>query len=110
MPENPSHADILKAIGSLQKDVGVILMDLQGLKSQVQALIRCVGEEKEDDHGQLYGTGLVGKHMRLAARVDKRFRSFDDWRNYAMGALGASTLLIAAIWWIIKYRIEELLR
>lgn len=110
MPENASHADILKAVHKCQHDIGVMIMDMQGLKGQVQMLIRCLGEEGEDDHGVPVGTGLVGRHMRLAARVDKRFRSFDDWRNYAIGAIAAAGMMLAAIWWLIEQRVSQVLR
>lgn len=110
MTETASHADILKAVNKCSHDISVVLMTVQRLQTQVENVVKCLGEEKEDERGQTFGTGLVGKHMRLESRVDKRFRSFDDWRNYAMGASAASVLLIAAVWWIIKVRVAELLQ
>jgi hypothetical protein len=109
-PENPSHGDIMRAVNGMRADMGVLIMDMKGLKTELAAVVKCLGKEDEDEHGNAFGTGLVGRHMRLQARVDKRFRLYDDWRNYAIATFMTASMFIGIIWWIVEKRIEQVLR
>ena len=102
-PLHPSHADILNAVNLIQ-------LTLQRVETGLKDLKEAVGTEGTDDRGQPIGTGVRGRLGRLEGRVDKRFRTFDDWRNYAMGAMAASLLLVTAIWWIVQDRVGHLLK
>jgi hypothetical protein len=109
-PEHPSHGDILHAIAELQKDVGVIIIDVKGVKDAVAEVQRCLGHEEEDARGVTFGTGLVGRHIRLQARVDGRFKLYDDWRNLAIGCIATLTLMTGVVWWLVQNKLDEVLR
>lgn len=110
LPEDASHADILAAVRLLGESVNLQAMTLQRVETKVDDVRKCIGDEGEDERGAKVGTGIRGRLMRLEDRVDRRFDTFDDWRNYAVGALAAGSILIAAVWWIIQDKVGHLLK
>lgn len=110
LTEDASHADILAAVQKCIAIVDLQAMTLQRVEGKVDDVRKCLGDEGEDERGHAIGTGVRGRLMRLETRVDKRFDTFDDWRNYAVGALAAGSLLIAALWWIVQDKVGQVLK
>lgn len=112
--EQPSHADI-------RNDINVLTLTLQKLQTTVAngfeknnadiaAIKEVVGYAKTDEHGALIGVGIAGDLGRLRERVDRRFARYDAFQRYAMGAMAATTLLAAVLWWLLQEKLAEVLK
>lgn len=108
--EDASHADILRAVRECLAAVDMQRLTLQRVEGKVDDVRKCLGDEGEDEKGQKVGTGVRGRLMRLEQRVTKRFDTYDDWRNYAVGGLAAGSILIAALWWIVQDKVGHVLK
>jgi hypothetical protein len=76
---------------------------IRGLDSTVQRLVLAIGDEGEDERGNRTGTGVRGRIMRLEIR-------FGDWRNRIVGALGAGSVLIVALWWLVQDKVGHVFK
>lgn len=77
----------------------------QRVEIKVDALIKAVGEEHEDERGQRVGTGVIGRLMRLEASVAKRFGLYDGWLKIGTGFAAAIALAWAVVWFLVKDRL-----
>ncbi len=95
VPDAPFRADTLDAA-------------IDRIETKLDGLAGVVGFAARDEHGQLVGTGVAGDLARLSARVDTRFSRDDGRTRYVAGATAAAALFMAAIWWLIRGRLEAL--
>jgi hypothetical protein len=75
-PLKPTHTDIFAALASLE--------------GQLQSVLDRIGHESEDGKG---GTGLTGRIIRTEAKVSIYADAFDQYKNRAIGAFIAVSML-----------------
>lgn len=101
LPENPTEEETHRFMRGLEislqqvrNDQNVQGMALQRIESLAKAIKEELGSEEEDGRGGFIGKGLKGRTRRL----ERRFSRLDDWRNYALGAVGAVSVILGALW------------
>lgn len=117
MPIARSHEEIYDLVEQANKAAldAVSRADLaalvtQRVESKVDALLRVIGEEHEDERGTRVGTGVVGRLMRLEANVAKRFGLYDGWLKLGTGFAAAIALAWAVVWWLLSDRLGKILK
>jgi hypothetical protein len=86
-PGKPTHSEIYDLLTTLT--------------SKVDKLVDAVGKEAEDGAS---GTGLTGRIIRTEAKV----HAYDKLKERATGAVIATPLFLAALWWLIKSKMAAL--
>jgi hypothetical protein len=73
----------------------------RSVEGKIDDLIRAIGSESVDEHGEKIGTGVVARLMRLETCVAKRFGLYDAWLRFAAGACAAVAVAAAVLWWLL---------
>lgn len=118
--EHPTHGAILQAVLEVQRqigtlsskvdevvrDVAVITMDAQGLKSTAMDLKRAIGTETTDEDGRKTGDGIFGR----VGRIENRQLVYDRWTNRVIGVCMAASLFGSIFWWYAGDHLGKVLR
>lgn len=109
----PGHAEIwleLQRLGRRQdageaRDSHTALTMIR-IEEKLDDLVRSVGHSGLDERGRLIGSGVAGDLARLQQRVENRFSRDDGRMRYLAGAFAAASVFCAALWWIVRTRLE----
>ena len=118
--EHPTHGAILQAVLEVQRqigqltnkvdevvrDVAVITMDTQGMKSSVVDLKNAIGTETTNEDGKKTGSGIFGR----VGRMENRQLVYDRWTNRAIGISMAATLFGTILWYVIGDKVGHVLK
>lgn len=112
-----SHEEIydLITVNSRKADDAVHRTDMltevvQRVEGKLDALLKSMGSEAEDERGTRVGTGVVGRLMRLETSVAKRFSQYDGWVKLVVGFTAAVAVAAPIIWWLVSSKLEVLLK
>jgi hypothetical protein len=112
--EMPSHRDILDSAEAQARDAvyrtDLLATTVQRVEKKLDELLKSVGSENEDEHGDRVGTGVVGRLMRLEHDVNTRFRLYDGWSKMAAGFGAAAVIFGSVIGWLVLDKLSHLLR
>lgn len=86
-PGKPTHSEIFEQLTALSR--------------KVDTLVAAIGQESGDGSS---GTGLTGRIIRTEAKV----HAYDKLKERATGAVIATPLFLAALWWLIKSKMAAL--
>ncbi len=82
----------------------------QRIEKKLDEALKALGGEREDERGELVGTGIVGRLMRLEHNVAKRFGLYDGWVKLGMGFTAAVLVLGPVIWWLTSDKLSIVLK
>lgn len=112
-----SHEDIYELIeaASRKADDAVHRTDLltqvvQRIETKLDGVRSTIGGEGQDERGEPVGTGIVGRLMRLEAKVSRRFSQYDGWVKLVVGFTAAAAIFLPVLWWLMSGRLEAVLK
>lgn len=97
---------LMSKVDNATKDMGVVIMDLQGVKTTVAELKVSIGTETTDEDGKKTGHGIFGR----IGRIENRQLVYDRWTNRAIGLAMAATMFGSILWWLLQARLEHILK
>lgn len=97
---------LMSKIDNATKDMGVVIMDLQGVKTTVTELKLAIGNETTDEDGKKTGHGIFGR----VGRMENRQLVYDRWTNRAVGIAMAATVFGSMLWWLLDSKITHVLK
>lgn len=118
--EHPTHGAILQAVlevqrqlgalssqvGDVVRDVAVITMDTQGMKSTVIDLKNAIGTETTNEDGKKTGSGIFGR----VGRMENRQLVYDRWTNRVVGIAMAASVFGSVFWWYAGDHLGKVLK
>ena len=87
-----------------------IVAGIADLKMMFQSLSTSLGEERQDEHGEWIGTGIIGRLGRMERRMYHRFRRDDRWVAIVIGFVTAAGIFGPVIWWLVSERLAHVLK
>lgn len=83
---------------------------LQRVETSNKKILSAIGEEEEDGHGGIVGTGLLGRMRRTEKQVEKLLLTYRVWIAFGSGICSCGAIFLVAFWWIIGDRLAVLLK
>jgi hypothetical protein len=80
-------------------------MTLQRVEGKLDGLIKLVGFEEEDERGERIGKGILGRLIRLEAKVEKKFAIYDGMIKWGAGLFAGLTATGASVWLLAKEKL-----
>ncbi len=80
-------------------------MTLQRVEGKLDMALKLIGFEEEDERGEKIGKGILGRLIRLEAKVEKKFAVYDGLIKWGAGLVAGLTATGASVWLLAKERL-----
>jgi hypothetical protein len=77
-------------------------LTLQRVETKLDKALSLIGFEDEDERGERIGKGILGRLIRLEAKVEKKFARYDSLLKWGAGFVAACGMFIGSVWLLAK--------
>lgn len=104
------EANFERKFGEMMARIDMFQGTMQRVETKVDRLSSTVGDEKEDGHGQVIATGLVGRQHRTEQKVKDMIITYRVWIAFGTGFVVCGGGMLAAFWWLIGDKVSMVLK